>query len=146
MERLSSYFHPIETGDARTFLSGAIDLFARYPQEVIEQSLDVSIGLPGKYKFWPRISEIKEVLDDLNRPVQFKKQWDKQATEQITERLRLEAMHRPVLTEDTAHKLFMPPDRMGLSQAEWDALPNQPENFKRLPAPSTDPPSEESAA
>lgn len=133
MERLSSYFHPIETGDARWFLAGVIELFARYPQVVVDRALDVSIGLPGKYKFWPRISEIKEMLDDLHRPVQFKIKWDAQARQQIAERetmLQITGGHAPALEPP-------PVNRMGLSQAEWDAIPNaDPPGLKPITVPT----------
>lgn len=143
MERLSSYFHPIETGDARVFLAGAIELFSRYPQEVIDQALDVSIGLPGKHKFWPRISEIKETLDDLHWPIKFKNEWDRRAREQIA--LRLEMANRPQLPPPQPAPLAH--NRLGLSQQDWDAIPDQPQGLKQImESRSTDPPNQSSAA
>lgn len=148
VERLSSYFHPIETGDPRIFLSGAIELFARYPQAVIEQALDVSVGLPSKHKWWPRISEMKETLDDLHWPIKFQNQWDARAREQI-------ALRRTAITDQSAQTSLPAPtpqiawnERFGISKADWDAIPDQPETFRKLPDPvaSTDPPKESSTA
>jgi hypothetical protein len=148
VERLSSYFHPIETGDARIFLSGAIELFARYPKVVTDQALDVSIGLPSKHKFWPRISEIKETLDELHGPIKFAKQWDERAREQI-------AARRTMIEHHTQRAISAPTpavawnERFGISKEAWDAIPDQPETFKKLPTPSkedtTGPPGEDAA-
>ena len=136
VEKLSSYFHPIETGDPRVFLAGAVELFSRYPQEVINKALDVSIGLPGKHKWWPRISEMREVLDDLHWPIKFKNQWDKRAREQIAQRpaLALED-HRSSKPSAPMPALDWQPS-FGISKEAWDSIPNQPETFTKLPVPT----------
>lgn len=86
VERLSSFFPPPEIGDPRVFLAGVVDLFSRYPEQVIEKALDVSYGLPGKHKWWPRVSEIKETLDALYEPYRAATEWEAGARKQIAER------------------------------------------------------------
>lgn len=134
MEQLSSYFHPIETGDAEIFLAGAIKLFSRYPQEVIDNALDVSIGLPAKHKWWPRISEMKETLDELHWPIKFAEQWDKQAAKQIAERPKTAAIEDRASPRPPQQPLEWQPG-FGCTKEQWDAIPNLPDDFMKLPTP-----------
>lgn len=145
METLSAFFGPPEVGDARIFLAGVIDLMSRYPAEVVDRSLDVSMGLPGKYKWWPKVSEIKEILDELHGPYKFATSWEIIGRKQLEERERLAiADQRPKKTMEqhaaelaergifilgtknnaTAATAEQIREKHGISQAQWDAIPN----------------------
>ena len=149
MERLSAFFGPPEVGDARVFLAGVIELMSRYPEVVTTQAVDVSIGLPGKYKWWPKVAEIKEMLDELYEPFRFADRWDSAARAQLAERERLALTdQRPKKTmeqhaaELAEHGIFIlgtkdKPEfvnveqireKHGISQADWDAIPNAPKS------------------
>lgn len=64
-KRLFDLYPPQDVGDARAVLAGVIELFESYPPEIVQKAVSVVFGIPSKYKFIPRISEIKEFLDGL---------------------------------------------------------------------------------
>ncbi len=45
------------------FMAGVIELFEHYPLDIVAKAASPVFGLPSKYKFMPRIAEIKEWLD-----------------------------------------------------------------------------------
>ena len=68
--RLFDFYPPQEFGsDPRIFLAGVVELFEAYPAEVVQKAVSVVYGIPSRFKFVPRIAEIKEVLEELMGPV-----------------------------------------------------------------------------
>lgn len=60
------YFYPAQdVGNPEIFIAGVIELFERYPIEVLERAASAADGIPSKFKFIPRIAEIKDFLDGL---------------------------------------------------------------------------------
>lgn len=115
----------------------------------MDQALDVSVGLPARFKWWPKISEIKESLDELHAPYVEAVRWERQARAQIAERpaaalpdMRSKKTYAQ-LAEDCAARGFPigkvkyrgPDDQLagslrakfGISQDDWDAIPNAKE-------------------
>jgi len=45
-------------------MAGVIELFEHYPAPLVARAVSPVYGLPAKYKFMPRIAEIKEWLDE----------------------------------------------------------------------------------
>lgn len=67
--------------DPRVFLAGVVELFEHYPAEIVERAVSVVHGLPSKYKFAPRIAEIKEFLENLMAPIRRQEARDRVAEE-----------------------------------------------------------------
>ncbi len=66
-QRLFSFYHEQElAANPEIFLAGVVELFCNYPSEVVERAISPAFGLPAKFKFPPRLAEIKEFLDELN--------------------------------------------------------------------------------
>jgi hypothetical protein len=60
------FYQPSEIpGDPEIFLTGVIELFANYPADIVERAVGVTTGIPGQFKFCPRLAEIKEFMDGL---------------------------------------------------------------------------------
>lgn len=51
------------------FLAGVVELFENYPGDVVYRAVSPTFGIPAKFKFIPRIAEIKEFLEELMQPV-----------------------------------------------------------------------------
>lgn len=68
--RLFNFYHGQElAADPEIFLAGVVQLFEHYPSDIVEKAVSPVFGLPAKFKFPPRISEIREFLDDLMGPI-----------------------------------------------------------------------------
>lgn len=67
--QLFDFYPPQEIGNPETFLAGVIELFEHYPSQVIATAVSPVYGIPSKYKFIPRISEIKEFLEARMAPI-----------------------------------------------------------------------------
>lgn len=64
--RLFDFYHTQElSANPETFLTGVIELFSNYPMPIVAKAVSPVFGLPAKFKFPPRIAEIKEFLDGL---------------------------------------------------------------------------------
>lgn len=81
--RLFDYYPPQEFGsDARVFLAGVVELFEAYPAEVVQKAVSVVYGIPSKFKFMPRLAEIKEVLEKLMEPIDRQRERERLREEQ----------------------------------------------------------------
>lgn len=69
-DRLFRFYHTQElAADPQIFLAGVVELFCNYPHEIVERSVSPVFGMPAKFKFPPRLSEIKEFLDEKMGPI-----------------------------------------------------------------------------
>jgi hypothetical protein len=110
-----------------------------YPLDVIEAAVDPRTGLPAQSKWLPTVAEVKDFCEARMRP----KRMQDQGLQQIEERERLAIEHqRPRKTYEqivaefrdigimigpkgkTAVDVQEIRKRMGISQADWDAIPN----------------------
>lgn len=67
--RLFDYYHQQElAANPEIFLTGVVELFCGYPHEVVCKAVS-PMGLPSRHKFPPRLSEIKEYLDERMEPI-----------------------------------------------------------------------------
>jgi hypothetical protein len=68
--RLFEFYHGQElAANPETFLAGVVELFCHYPLEIIRKAASPVFGLPAKFKFPPRISEIREFLEKEMEPI-----------------------------------------------------------------------------
>jgi len=66
-QRLFSFYHEQElAANPEIFLAGVVELFCHYSREAVLRAVSPTFGLPAKFKFPPRLAEIKEFLDDLS--------------------------------------------------------------------------------
>jgi hypothetical protein len=131
------------TGDANdpTIYAGAIiAVLSDYPLDVIEAAVDPRTGLPAQSKWLPNVAEVKDFCEARMRP----KRMQAQGLQQIEEREQLAIEHqRPrktyeqLVAECRAVGINIGPkgpsqavdvaavrQKYGLSQEEWDAIPN----------------------
>lgn len=62
-ERLFGFFPRGAASDPEIFMTGVVQLLARYPLSAVESVLSPISGIPAKHKFLPSISEIREMLE-----------------------------------------------------------------------------------
>lgn len=68
-ERLFGYYHEQElAADVKSFLTAVVKLFCLYPHEIVYAATS-ELGLVTRHKFPPRLSEIKEYLDERMAPI-----------------------------------------------------------------------------
>ena len=130
------------TGDANdpAIYSGAIiAVLSDYPLDVVAACVDPRTGLPAQSKWLPTVAEIKDFCEARMRP----RRMEMQARQQIAERERLSITdQRPrktyeELQADCAkvgifiggksapiHDATAFREAHGVSQADWDAIPN----------------------
>ncbi len=147
--RLFSYYPPPDVGDPEEILRGAVKMFLMYPVEAAEAVCDPTRGLPAMLKWAPKLSEIRQALDEAMVPINWRLQQEQladAAVAQIAARNPLQitdGRQRPTyeeLQQRCAEVGLMigpkgsrlgPVDpsaiakKYGLSKAQWDALPNR---------------------
>lgn len=99
VDRLLSFYPPLDVVDAQVFISGIIAILAQYPPELIAIATDPT-GIPRKLKALRSLADIEEVCQDLYGP--------------IARRIRRDAIAR-------APKLLPRPPRSVEEQARIDA-------------------------
>src|ERR1051326_631835 len=68
VERLFSFYPPLDVGDPKAFLAGVVALMQNYPLDIVEEICDPVRGIPSKYKFAPNLAEIRNELEVLAEP------------------------------------------------------------------------------
>lgn len=97
-------------------------------------------GLPSKVEWLPKPKEVKDACEEMVGVERRALEWEQRAQKQLTERAEIEAGPRKIpqwmmdqlaecgLTNDHKQRHGETPDkvmaRLGLTQAQWDALPN----------------------
>lgn len=134
------YFYPLQdVGNAQVVLAGIIELFEAYPPDVVDAAVSVTRGIPSKFKFIPRISEIKEFLDGLmpkGTPPRAYPVFERLPAPDRSKRLSYEELQarchaaglyigqrgrQQARAEDTA--AFR--DKWGISNEAWNAIPDR---------------------
>jgi hypothetical protein len=141
------------TGDAHDpeiYLTAVIAVLSSYPTDVIELVVDPRSGLPGKNQWLPTIAEVKAECEAIVGQRRQRLEWDHRSRVQLAERKLIEQRDKPrpevvdkIRAEMTAAGMpimgdtnpvdnpFMPEKvmaRFGLTQEQWDAIPNAPED------------------
>lgn len=143
--RLFGHFPPPDVGDPQVLLAGAVKIFASYPESAVEAVCDPLRGIPGRSKWAPTLSEIRQALEVEVVPMRRAMEREAMERRQIAERKQLAIAHdkpRPTYEElvqqcadvglqigkqsKTGGKLaprdFM--ERYGVSREQFDAIPN----------------------
>ncbi len=85
-QRLFSFYHEQElAANPEIFLAGVVELFCNYPPRIVERAISPAFGLPAKFKFPPRIAEIREFLEEKMAPIR-----REDTRRQVRERMREE--------------------------------------------------------
>ena len=63
-ERLLGFYGAPEVGDPEVFMAGMLELMQTYSQATVERMPSAVRGIPARFKFFPRIAEIKEAMDE----------------------------------------------------------------------------------
>jgi hypothetical protein len=146
--RLFDYYPPPDVGDPKVLLSGAVQIFLKYPAEAVDAVCDPVSGLPSTSKWAPNLAEIRSALDAEMVPIKWRQQQEHlmiEAERQIAARQPLQitdGRQRPTYEElrqrcADAGLMIGPKGRQSLrenpakirekyslSQEQWDALPN----------------------
>lgn len=67
-----------------------VDILCQYPESVVAEVLNVTIGLPIKYDYLPPLSKFKEALDSVIAARSVAARRDQQIMEQLKERLAIQ--------------------------------------------------------
>lgn len=136
-----------EVSDPEVFVAGVISVLSRYPVETMRYVVDPYYGVPGKIKWLPKISEIKEACEE-----------HLEATAREVKRLRDldEQQKRPLMIEDQRerptydelkrrcwdaglkigpkprdpHSIAPTLEKYGVTQDAFDAIPDLPKDFE----------------
>lgn len=63
-ERLMGFYGAPDVGDPKVFMTGMVELMAAYSTPTVERVPNAVRGIPARFKFFPRIAEIKEAMDE----------------------------------------------------------------------------------
>lgn len=142
--RLLGCYRTGDANDPESYITAVISVLARYPIGIIRDVTEPATGLPSRLKWLPTIAEIREECDILENRERRKLERDKQIREQLEARDRLQITdQRPRKSYDElvadcraaglnigpkSIQVTVDPDwmrqKMGISQAQWDAIPN----------------------
>jgi hypothetical protein len=126
-------------GNPEVILAGTIELFERYPEEIVQKAVSVVFGIPGRFKFMPRLSEIRDFLEELMGPIyrEDARQENRFLPEPIPDRSKRktyvelvelcakDGLHiGPKGTEFGAKEIAEFREKFGISYAQWNATPD----------------------
>jgi hypothetical protein len=92
------------TGDANdpeVYITAAVRTLSAFPLEVVHRLIDPLTGLPGRSKWLPTVSEIREACQEIHGLNQRMEEWERGARAQVAERIQREAekAKRPTLEQ-----------------------------------------------
>jgi hypothetical protein len=141
--RLLGCYRSGDANDPETYVTAVVAVLEQYPVEIIRAVTAPATGLASKLKWLPAVAEIRDACEELGRTTKYAREWEAQARAQITGREALAIEHqRPRKTYEqivaefrdigimigpkgkTAVDVQEIRKRMGISQADWDAIPN----------------------
>jgi hypothetical protein len=147
-DRLLRSFPDAGSRDVEVFATAVVTILMHYPLDVVEEVCDPYYGLPSKQNWVPTLFEIRKACDAVAIPRQRaaarQAQLEQQLRERGEEERRLLAAPRPTYEEIKAdlakHGIFigrngrvqdvltpeMARQKLGLTQGQWDAIPNAP--------------------
>ena len=132
--RLIGFYPAPEVGNPETFLTGVIELFSVYPPEIIERAISVVHGIPSRFKWMPRISEIREFLDNM-MPAEVPPKFDQLPPVQRAGRKTYEELQadcardgliiggKPRRATQESVKEFR--EKFGITPEQWNAIPDR---------------------
>lgn len=68
MDRLLSFYPPLDVGDPQVFITGIVTLLAQYPAELMAAAIDPR-GIPARVRTLNSLAVIKQVCDELYAPI-----------------------------------------------------------------------------
>jgi hypothetical protein len=142
-----------EANDPDVYVAAVVRVLSGYPMEIVNRVIDPLTGIPSKIKWLPKPFEIKQACEEIHGSVRRAREWEERAARQLAERREWEAGRetRPSLValKATYGDTFgLEPDkrrqvdnsapldpsfaraRLGISQAEWDAIPDAPRRLR----------------
>lgn len=128
-----------EANDAEVYTAHIVRVLSGFPLEVVKRA---ATRIPDTIKWLPSPSEVKAVCKEIYRPIVEEAARQRRIEEQLADRARLTDMrakqprepYKPAETieviraRESERQLR---EQFGLSQADWDALPNQPQTRMR---------------
>jgi len=144
--RLFSYFPPREVGDPMVVLAGTVELLMQYPRSVLASILSPISGLPATMKWAPSVAEIRDACESRMSSIRARQRQQDVQRSQLQERRQIEDRSSrksyDEIADDLARhginiragKASSPAlsgrddfkERFGLSDDDFDALPDQP--------------------
>lgn len=132
------------TGDANdpeVYTDAIIRVMSAYSEDILIRITDPLTGLPSKLEWLPKPAEVLKACEEIEGPRRRAREWEQRAQEQLAERKALEGGPRKIpqhmLDELAANGLLAGHEKQyhgetpgkvmakyGLSQTQWDALPN----------------------
>jgi len=136
-------FRTGDANDPEVYVAAAVRVLSSYPLDVVRRVVDPVTGLPSRSNWLPTVREIMSACEEIHGFNRRAAEREKLAQEQLAERARLDAERRARPTYEAlvarcaksgldigpkhrAGPLDQDAVRLkyGLSQAEWDAIPN----------------------
>jgi len=156
-------FRSSQGTDPEVFLTAIVAVLMHYPIDVAELCADPYLGLPGQQPYTPTPYDVKQFCEKQLRPRREKADWDQRTRAQIEDRSQ-DLRHSPRQTiqevedEMAERGVFLPgylkragqlqrgpqetPEsvrrKSGLTQAQWDALPDDTHRGGTRYKPPTD--------
>jgi hypothetical protein len=78
--------------DPEIFVSAAVSIMSRYPEEAVRRVTSLNTGLPATSKWVPTISELREALENANRAAERIREQEARIAAQFAERDRMADM------------------------------------------------------
>lgn len=142
VERLFSFYPPLDVGDPKAFLAGVVALMQHYPMDIVERVCDPARGLPSTNKYAPNLAEIRNALEVVAEP------WRRQMEREAIARQAAKALPPPIqdrskrktyeqiVEECRAAGIMIGPkgksgvdigefrNKHGISLEQWNAIPD----------------------
>jgi hypothetical protein len=136
------------SANPETFLAGVVELFCQYPADIVQRAVSPVFGLPKKFKFPPRISDIAEFLEEEMAPIRRQQERNRLAEERTRalpapidrskrksyEELKVMCWEKGLkIGKETQNIKPLTPkeidgfkEKFEITNEEWDAIPDGP--------------------
>jgi hypothetical protein len=142
--RLLGCYRTGDANDPETYISAVVSVLSRYAVHIIRDVTEPATGLPGRLKWLPTVAEIREECEILAQRDQRKFERERQIMAQLEAREALQITdgrpkktYEQLVAECRAVGIMIGPkgpaqavdvaavrQKYGISQADWDAIPN----------------------
>lgn len=148
MERAAlmlGFYRKTDAWDPDAFLTGIAAILGEYSDDIIDEVTHPSKGIPSRLKFPPQPVEVRDACEAVALPRRKAAEHNRRTQEQLAERKLLESSPSPKQSHDEfkaemaerglmidtngrAHRETPQRvrDKLGLTQEQWDALPDTP--------------------
>lgn len=143
-DRILRFYRKTDAWDYDVFLAGIAANLAEYPRDIIDEVSDAARGITSKSHWPPHAAEVREACEAIAAPRRKRAAREASIKAQLDERKRLEAPREERETWDEVRIWLsargvnvggVKPHgetpatvqaKLGLTQAEWDAIPDAP--------------------